>query len=147
MADVTLDGQGAVQQDVAGTILATGRDYSQHNAQDWLDALERSRLTPRYYVTMVLIVLQEMFEYYDFLLVGYLVSVLAPGWHLTYGQSAIMLLSSGVGAIAGAMIGGKFADIVGRKPMIWGGGAVFALGAAGMALIPDGACGRRYQQT
>ena len=43
-------------------------------------------------------------EYYDFFLVGYLVSVLAPGWHLTYGQSAMMLLSSGVGAIVGAII-------------------------------------------
>src|ERR1700743_3771977 len=50
-----------------------------------------------------------------------------------------MLLSSGVGAIVGAMIGGKFSDIVGRKRMIWGGGMVFALGAAGIALIPDGA--------
>jgi hypothetical protein len=36
-----------------------------------------------------------MFEFYDFFLVGYLVSVLAPSWHLTYGQSALMLLSSG----------------------------------------------------
>ena len=108
-------------------------------AQDWLDALEKSRLTPRYYLTIALIVMQEMFEFYDFFLVGYLVSVLAPGWHLTYGQSAMMLLSSGVGAIAGATIGGKFADIVGRKRMIWGGGFIFALGAAGCALIPDGA--------
>ena len=37
------------------------------------------------------------------------------------------------------MIGGKFADIVGRKRMIWSGGILFALGAAGCALIPDGA--------
>jgi putative MFS transporter len=65
--------------------------------------------------------------------------VLAPGWHLTYGQSAMMLLSSGVGAIVGATIGGRFADIVGRKRMIWGGGIVFALGAAAIAFIPDGA--------
>src|SRR5581483_4126694 len=141
MADVTLDGEGAVPTSVAGTI--TGQQGSQASAQasaqDWLDAIEKSRLTPRYYATIVLIVLQEMFEFYDFFLVGYLVSVLAPGWHLTYGQSALMLLSSGVGAIAGATVGGKFADLVGRKRMIWGGGFVFALGAAGIALIPDGA--------
>jgi MFS transporter, putative metabolite:H+ symporter len=80
-----------------------------------------------------------MFEFYDFFLVGYLVSVLAPHWHLTYSQSALMLLSSGVGATAGALIGGQIADIVGRKRIIWGGGLVFALGAAGCALIPDGA--------
>src|SRR6185437_12351303 len=134
MADVTLDAQSGVAGAVQGTALG-GPDTS----QGWLDTLEKSPLTPRYYLTIILIVLQEMFEFYDFFLVGYLISVLAPGWHLTYGQSAIMLLSSGVGAIAGATIGGRFADIVGRKRMIWGGGMVFALGAAGIALIPDGA--------
>src|SRR5215470_12358097 len=98
---------------------------AEQNAQDWLASIDKSRLTPRYYATVFLLVAQEMFEFYDFFLVGYLVSVLAPGWKLTYGQSAIMLLSSGVGAIAGAVIGGKFADLVGRKRMIWGGGLVF----------------------
>src|SRR3974390_3295579 len=134
MADMTLGAQGAVQG--AGSLAAGGPAGA---AQGWLDALEKSRLSPPYYATIVLIVLQEMFEFYDFFLVGYLVSVLAPGWHLTYGQSAIMLLSSGVGAIAGAIIGGRFAALAGRKRMIWGGGFVFALGAAGIAFIPDGA--------
>src|SRR6201991_276098 len=135
MADVTLDAHGVAPaglQDSAAS--AAARD----GAQDWLTAIEKTPLTPRFYATIALIVMQEMFEFYDFFLVGYLVSVLAPGWHLTYGQSAVMLLSSGVGAIAGAVIGGRFADIVGRKRMIWGGGMVFALGAAGCALIPDG---------
>src|ERR1700761_1539994 len=139
MADVTLGAQqGAVDAGVQGRA-ATAQQSSTSAAQDWLDNIEKSRLTPRYYATIVLVVLQEMFEFYDFFLVGYLVSVLAPGWHLTYGQSAMMLLSSGVGAITGAMLGGRFADIVGRKKMIWGGGLLFALGAAGCALIPDGA--------
>src|ERR1700744_567235 len=84
-------------------------------------------------------VAQEMFEFYDFFLVGYLVSQLAPGWHLTYGQSAIMLLSSGVGAIVGSLVGGQIADVMGRKTIVWLGGVVFSLGAAGCALIPDGA--------
>ena len=134
MADVTLDAQGGVQETATGRFQKAGSA-----AQDWIDALEKSRLTPRYYATIVLIVMQEMFEFYDFFLVGYLVSVLAPGWHLTYGQSAMMLLSSGVGTIVGAVIGGRFADIVGRKRMVWGGGMVFALGAAAIAFIPDGA--------
>jgi MFS transporter, putative metabolite:H+ symporter len=136
MAEVTLDAHGVAPvgaQDSAAS--AAARD----GAQDWLTAIEKSPLRPRYYATIALIVMQEMFEFYDFFLVGYLVSVLAPGWHLTYGQSAMMLLSSGVGAIVGATIGGKFADIVGRKRMIWGGGIVFALGAAAIAFIPDGA--------
>jgi len=84
MADVTLDAQGGVQGGM-GRVERIAQDNSTNAAQDWLDALEKSRLTARYYVTIVLIVMQEMFEFYDFFLVGYLVSVLAPGWHLTYG--------------------------------------------------------------
>src|ERR1700720_1256557 len=96
----------------------------------WLGFYDNAKLTPRYFFTVVLLVLQEMFEFYDFFLVGYLVSVLAPGWHLTYGQGAMMLLSSGVGAIFGSLVGGRLADTFGRKKMIWGGGMVFSVGAA-----------------
>src|ERR1700675_631568 len=126
MADVSLDAQGAVQGDVQGRIQRAAEDHLKEDrlkadAQDWLSGIEKSNLTPRYYLTIGLLVLQEMFEFYDFFLVGYLVSVLAPGWHLTYGQSAMMLLSSGVGAIAGSLIGGQIADKIGRKKIIWGG--------------------------
>src|ERR1700704_5734651 len=138
MADVSLDVSGAVHGSVADGIQRAGQDHPKGDAQDWLISIEKSNLTPRYYLTIGLLVLQEMFEFYDFFLVGYLVSVLAPGWHLTYGQSAVMLLSSGVGAIAGSLVGGTLADIVGRKKMVWGGGLIFSLGAAGCALIPDG---------
>jgi hypothetical protein len=64
---------------------------------DWLTYYDEARLTPRYFVTIGLLVLQEMCEFYDFFLVGYLVAVIAPSWR---GQSAVMLLSAGVGAIA-----------------------------------------------
>jgi putative MFS transporter len=139
MADISLDAQGAVQGGVAREMPTTAPGHSKGDAQDWLSGIERSNLTPRYYLTIGLFVLQEMFEFYDFFLVGYLVSVLAPSWHLTYGQSAMMLLSSGVGAIVGSLVGGMLADAFGRKMMVWGGGLIFSLGAAGCALIPDGA--------
>ncbi|HVX77889.1 MAG TPA: MFS transporter, partial [Bradyrhizobium sp.] len=137
---VTLDAQaGTVEGSLHGAVDTAPHDHAKANAQDWLSSIERARLTPRYYLTVALLVIQEMFEFYDFFLVGYLVSVLAPGWHLTYGQSALMLLSSGLGAIVGSLAGGQIADIIGRKKMIWGGGVIFSLGAAGCALIPDGA--------
>jgi putative MFS transporter len=138
MADVSLVAQGAVLGSFPDKIQRAGQD-SKADAQDWLSSIEKCNLTPRYYVTIGLLVLQEMFEFYDFFLVGYLVSVLAPNWHLTYGQGAMMLLSSGVGAIFGSLVGGRIADTIGRKKMIWGGGLIFSLGAAGCALIPDGA--------
>ena len=141
MADVTLDAHGVVQGGVQGNIQRgqeQSQDRSKGDAQDWISSIEKSNLTPRYYATIALLVAQEMLEFYDFFLVGYLVSVLAPGWHLTYGQSAMMLLSSGVGAIAGSLVGGQIADRIGRKKIIWVGGLIFSLGAAGCALIPDG---------
>ena len=138
MAELSLDAHGAAQRDMAGSQQTAAPVHSRDEAQDWLSTIEKSNLSTRYYLTIGILVLQEMFEFYDFFLVGYLVSVLAPGWHLTYGQSAIMLLSSGVGAIVGSLVGGTLADIFGRKKMIWGGGLIFSLGAAGCALIPDG---------
>jgi putative MFS transporter len=142
MADLSLGAEGTVAGTVQGNTqdnLQGLRDAAQAETQSWLVAIEQSPLTARYYLTIALMVMQEMFEFYDFFLVGYLVSVLAPNWHLTYGQSAVMLLSSGVGAIVGSLVGGQIADRVGRKKMIWGGGLIFSFGAAGCALIPDGA--------
>ena len=110
MAEVSLDAHGVVPGSVEGRIQRAAQDHPTSAAQDWIASIEKSNLTPRYYATIGLMVLQEMFEFYDFFLVGYLVSVLAPGWHLTYGQSAMMLLSSGVGAIAGSLFGGLVAD-------------------------------------
>ena len=62
MADVTLDAHGAAS---AGAQDRTASAAARDGAQDWLTAIEKSNLTPRYYATIVLIVLQEMFEFYD----------------------------------------------------------------------------------
>src|ERR1700753_2936030 len=142
MADLSLGAEGTVAGTVQGNTQGHSqglRDAAQAETQSWLVAIEQSPLTARYYLTIALMVMQEMFEFYDFFLVGYLVSVLAPNWHLTYGQSALMLLSSGVGAIVGSLVGGRIAYRVGRKKMICGGVLFFSLGAAGCAAIPDGA--------
>jgi putative MFS transporter len=72
MADISLDAQGAVEGAPAENHRA-GQDSSKGDAQDWISAIEKSNLTPRYYLTLGLLVLQEMFEFYDFFLVGYLV--------------------------------------------------------------------------
>jgi MFS transporter, putative metabolite:H+ symporter len=106
---------------------------------EWLGAFDSAKLTSRYFFTLFLMVLQEMFEYYDFYLVGYLVSALASVWHLTFGQSAIMLLCSGLGSMVGAPFFGCLADRFGRRPMIALGGVVFSVACAGCALLPENA--------
>ena len=42
-------------------------------------------------------------DFFDFYVVGFLVAVLAPKWHLTFGQTSVILMSAGVGAIVGAL--------------------------------------------
>jgi putative MFS transporter len=106
---------------------------------DLLRAADGARLTSRYWGTMALLAFQTMFEFFDFYLVGFLVAVLAPQWHLTFGQSAIMLLSAGVGAIVGALTCGKLADSWGRKRVIVLGAFVYSLSAGAIALIPNDA--------
>jgi MFS transporter, putative metabolite:H+ symporter len=106
---------------------------------EWLGEFDNAKLTPRYFVTVALLVFQEMFEFYDFFLVGYLVSALAPSWHLAYGQLAIMLLSSGLGSMAGALLFGRWADLLGRRSLLVVGGLLFAAGSGGCALLPDDA--------
>jgi putative MFS transporter len=105
----------------------------------WLGFYDNAKLTPRYFLTIFLLVFQEMFEFYDFFLVGYLVAVLAPQWHLTYGHSAMMLLSSGIGAIVGGLFFGQWADKFGRRNLVALGGFVFAVGCAATAFMPEGA--------
>jgi MFS transporter, putative metabolite:H+ symporter len=104
---------------------------------DLLDRLDAAPLTARYWISMALLVLHEMFDYFDFFVVGYLVAVLAPQWHLTYGQSTMILLGAGLGAIFGALILGKLSDIVGRKPVVIGGAVLIAISAGSIAFIPD----------
>jgi putative MFS transporter len=117
----------------------TNQPPSTGTASEWLSVFDEAKLSPRYFVTLGIIVLVEMFEFYDFFLVGYLVAILAPSWHLTYGQSALMLLSGGVGAIVGALFFGRLADRFGRSRLTALGTLVFAIGCGGCALLPDGA--------
>ncbi|MBV8889303.1 MAG: MFS transporter [Alphaproteobacteria bacterium] len=109
------------------------------SAADVLSLYDNAPLTPRYWATLVLIYAQAAFEFFDYFLVGYLVAVLAGPWHLTYGQSAIMLLSAGIGAIIGSIVWGRLADAWGRKRLLVLGSLIYPVAAGCLALIPDGA--------
>src|SRR5438034_11676105 len=50
--------------------------------------------------------LGDMLEFFDYFLIGFVLAFIVGPWKLTYGQSAIILLSSGIGAIMGAWVWG-----------------------------------------
>src|SRR4030081_2213760 len=60
-------------------------------------------------------VLGDMLEFFDYFLIGYVVDFIAGPWNLTFGQSAFILLSSGFGAMFGAVFYGWLADKMGRR--------------------------------
>ena len=62
-------------------------------------------------------ILGDMLEFFDYFLIGFVLAFVVGPWKLTFLQSAIVLLSSGIGAIFGAYFWGWMADKIGRRPV------------------------------
>src|ERR1700735_5413688 len=60
-------------------------------------------------------IIGDMLEFFDYFLIAFVLAFIIKPWQLTGGESAIILLSSGVGAILGAAIWGRIADLYGRR--------------------------------
>src|SRR5258708_16827235 len=84
-------------------------------SDDLLALFDSAPLNRRYWVTFALLSALFVLEFFDFLIVGYLLAVLAPQWHLTYGQSAVILYSGGGGAVLGALVFCGLSDAWGRQ--------------------------------
>ena len=106
-----------------------------------LSLFDSTRLRPRYWVNFGLLSLITVLEFFDFAIVAFLLAVLGPQWHLTYGQSAIILYSGGVGAICGAVAWGSLSDAWGRKSQLVLGTFICGIGAGAIGLVPQGAWG------
>ena len=107
--------------------------------EDLVTLYDKAPLNARYWVSMALTVTTSIFDFFDFFIVGFLVAVLAPQWHLTFGQTSVMLLSAGVGAIVGSLAWGALSDRFGRKTLLIAGVMLCALGSGSISMIPDGA--------
>ena len=106
---------------------------------DLVTLYDGAPLNARYWITIALGIVSSVFDYFDYFIVGFLIAVLAPLWHLTFGQTSVMLLSAGVGAIIGSLVWGALADRFGRKRLLVAGVALCALSSGAVSLIPDGA--------
>jgi MFS transporter, putative metabolite:H+ symporter len=107
-------------------------------SEEMLGQLDRGRLDTRYWMLFGLLAAGGTLDFFDFFVVGYLVAVVGPQWHLTYGQSSLMLLGGGLGAICGALLWGPLTDAWGRKKMLVAGSFVCAIAAGGIAFVRDG---------
>ncbi|KIZ46787.1 MULTISPECIES: MFS transporter [Rhodopseudomonas] len=100
-------------------------------------SFDEAPVTKRYWLSIVLFAITGVVDFFDFFVVGFLVSVLAPKWHLTFGQTSIMLMSAGVGAMLGSVVAGFLADRFGRKPLAVGGILICGISSGAIALIPE----------
>lgn len=107
-------------------------------ADELLSLFDRAPLNRRYWISFVLLSALFVLEFFDFLVVGYLLAVLGPQWHLTYGQSALILYSGGIGSILGALCFGGLADAWGRKSQMIIGTFICAIAAGLIGLVPAG---------
>src|SRR5579864_9052489 len=103
-----------------------------------LEHLERQeKLTAKQWRIIATANLGDMLDFFDFFLIGYVLAFIIGGWNLTFGQSAIILMSSGLGAVPGAFFWGWMADRVGRRKVFMATALNVALATGIMAFTPD----------
>src|SRR6202521_3336615 len=82
-------------------------------------------------------ILGDMLEFFDYYLIGFVLAFIVGPWELTYGQSALILLSSGIGAIVGAWFWGWLADRIGRRKVFIATVINFSVATGILALTPE----------
>jgi MFS transporter, putative metabolite:H+ symporter len=82
-------------------------------------------------------IIGDALEFFDFFLIAFVFAFLIGPWKLTFGQTAMVFLSSGVGAILGAYIWGWIADRIGRRKVFIGTVLNFSLATGLLYFTPD----------
>ena len=100
---------------------------------------QQTKLTGNQRRIIAAAVLGDMLEFFDYFLIGYVVAFIAGPWKLTFGQSAIILLASGFGAMFGALFYGWLADQIGRRKVFLMTVINFSLATGVLAFTPDNA--------
>ena len=108
-------------------------------SEDLLALFDSAPLNRRYWLAFAILSAITVLEFFDFSIVAFLLAVVGPQWHLTYGQSALILYSGGVGSIVGALVFGGLSDASGRKAQMIIGTFICGIGAALIGFVPDGA--------
>src|SRR5918999_4484780 len=102
-----------------------------------IEALDEAPITRRYVVLATVTMFGAVLDLFDFFLIAFIVPVIDDEWHLTFGQATLVLLSAGVGAIAGSLIWGRLGDRYGRRKPLIAGILTFSIATGLLALAPD----------
>jgi putative MFS transporter len=102
------------------------------------EVLDRqSRLTTNQKKILAAAIIGDALEFFDYFLIAFVLAFLIGPWKLTFGQSATVLMSSGIGAIIGAYAWGWIADRIGRRAVFIGTVLNFSLATGLLYFTPD----------
>jgi MFS transporter, putative metabolite:H+ symporter len=102
------------------------------------DVLDRqTRLTTNQIKILIAAILGDALEFFDYFLIGFVLAFLIGPWKLTFGQSATVLMSSGIGAILGAYGWGWLADRIGRRKVFIGTVLNFSIATGLLYFTPE----------
>ncbi|HEY3909099.1 MAG TPA: MFS transporter [Stellaceae bacterium] len=108
-------------------------------SHDLLAVFDRGPLNARYWTSFGLLAGVYILDFFDFFLIAFILAVIGPSWHLTYGQAALILYGSGVGAIVGALVWGSLSDVFGRKLQTVTGTLICGVAGGLIGFLPTGA--------
>src|SRR5271165_1868964 len=98
---------------------------------------QQQRLTRNQWRIIATANLGDMLDFFDFFLIGYVLAFIIGSWQLTFGQSAMILLASGLGAVPGAFFWGWMADRIGRRKVFMATALNVAVATGIMAMTPE----------
>jgi MFS transporter, putative metabolite:H+ symporter len=97
----------------------------------------RTSLTGNQIKILTAAIIGDALEFFDYFLIGFVLAFLIGPWKLTFGQSATVLMSSGIGAIIGAYAWGWLADRIGRRVVFVGTVLNFSIATGLLYFTPD----------
>src|SRR6516164_4853325 len=103
-----------------------------------LELLERqNRLTANQWKIAFAATIGDMLDFFDFGLIAFVLAFIVKDWHLTFGQSGLILLASGISAPFGSLLWGWAADKIGRRKAMIGTVLNTSIATGAMALTPE----------
>ena len=104
-----------------------------------LDLIDRRhKLTANQWKIALAATLGDMLDFFDFFLIGFVLAFIVKDWNLTYGESGLILLASGISAPFGSLFYGWLADKIGRRKVMIATVLNFSLATGAMAVTPHG---------
>ncbi len=106
-------------------------------AKDLITALDEASLS-RFHLRAVLASGMGFFtDAYDLFVIGIASALITKDWNLSPGRLALLNSTMLFAAFIGALVFGRFADVIGRKRVYWIVAAIMIAGALGAALSPS----------